>query len=349
MALVIRWYDSFCLAIVGGAVSLSLWMIARSELGGGRRRDDPSKYESLLIVATGSNGEPELRLRPAAASERGQVGYVQLWMSCWRGVHPAVLLVLRLISVATMVSILSWDIVTYDASILLYYTEWTFALVIVYFAIATIVSAHGCWLYSKTCVTQDEEANKFLKGPLQQDNSVTLPLRNNKNMNAIRLQSYRDQEVNGEKAGFWGYAMQLIYQTSAGAVVLTDVVFWFLLVPFLSSEHFGLTSIMGCMHSLNIVFLLLDAFLNNLPFPWFRMAYFILWSCIYVTFQWVLHACGFSWWPYPFLELDTPWAPLWYFCMALIHVPCYGIYWLIIRAKNSFCPIFFPNAFIRAY
>lgn len=32
------------------------------------------------------------------------------------------------------------------------------------------------------------------------------------------------------------------------------------------------------------------------PFPWFRMAYFVLWSSIYVAFQWILHACGFSWW-----------------------------------------------------
>ncbi|THU55943.1 hypothetical protein C4D60_Mb11t11970 [Musa balbisiana] len=130
-------------------------------------------------------------------------------------------------------------------------------------------------------------------------------------------------------------------QTSAGAVALTDIVFWGLLVPFLSVEHFKLDLLMGCMHSLNFVFLLLDTALNSLPFPWFRMAYFVLWSCIYVIFQWILHACGFSWWPYRFLELSTPWAPLWYFCLALLHVPCYGLYSLLVTAKNTLFPKFF--------
>lgn len=93
-----------------------------------------------------------------------------------------------------------------------------------------------------------------------------------------------------------------------------------------------LRQLMGCMHSLNFVFLLLDTALNSLvccilircwsrksnflyselkqndlcffqPFPWFRMAYFVLWSCIYVIFQWILHARGFSWWACYFVNV----------------------------------------------
>lgn len=30
-------------------------------------------------------------------------------------------------------------------------------------------------------------------------------------------------------------------------------------------------------------------------FPWFRIAYFFLWTAIYVVFQWIVHAC-FSFW-----------------------------------------------------
>lgn len=87
--------------------------------------------------------------------------------------------------------------------------------------------------------------------------------------------------------------------------------------------------LMCCMHTLNAAFLLLDTSLNSLvsisicqpcsrttgftmsislsvywcpfhllffqPFPWFRLSYFVLWSCIYVIFQWVIHALGFPW------------------------------------------------------
>ncbi|XP_043716035.1 uncharacterized protein LOC122664324 [Telopea speciosissima] len=58
--------------------------------------------------------------------------------------------------------------------------------------------------------------------------------------------------------------MQAIYQTCAGAVLLTGIVFWFIIVPFLSTETFRLNLLMGCMHTLNVVFLLLDTTLNRL-------------------------------------------------------------------------------------
>ena len=34
-----------------------------------------------------------------------------------------------------------------------------------------------------------------------------------------------------------------VWQTSAGAVVLTDVVFWLVIVPFLSNTHLGLNTV----------------------------------------------------------------------------------------------------------
>ncbi|KAG1338846.1 Shikimate kinase [Cocos nucifera] len=341
MALEVQWYDCLCLAIVASAVIGSIWVIISRE--GGEHREDRTRYESLLLVAP-PDGEGGVGTVPGI----GHVGKAQLWMSCWRGLHPAWLLGLRLVAMVTMIGALSWDMLTYDASILVYYTEWTFTLVIVYFAIATLISAHGCWIYSKQQITESEEDNGFLKSDFEQNRHATLTFRKTKNMDVIRLQSHHEREVTEKRAGFWGYTLQIVYQTSASASVLTDVVFWGLLVPFLSSEHFSLNLIMGCMHSLNVIFLLLDTALNDLPFPAFRMAYFVLWSCTYVIFQWILHACGFSWWPYPFLELATPWAPLWYFCMALIHIPCYALYWLIVKAKNTFLPKVFPDAFVRS-
>lgn len=53
-------------------------------------------------------------------------------------------------------------------------------------------------------------------------------------------------------------------------------------------------------------------------------------------------------WPYPFLELNTPLAPLWYLGLALWHIPCYWIYSLIINSKFAILPRLFPRSFLRS-
>ncbi|TYI69392.1 hypothetical protein E1A91_D08G152300v1 [Gossypium mustelinum] len=333
MALVVYWYDCICFGIVAAAFLGSLWVLWRKEAAS--RCEDDSVYESLLAAQQDADGFVH-------ATPTAHVGSNQLWTSCWKGVHPGWLVLTRFVSFAALAGFLSWDIVDWDASIFVYYTEWTFALVMVYFGLGTVISAYGCWVCLNTPLPENGARAEFLKSDVEEsrtENSVTY--KENNVRDKFRLQSQR--------AGFWGYLMQTIYQTCAGAVILTDIVFWCVIVPFLSNSHLGLNTLMGCMHTLNAVFLILDTLLNSLPFPWFRLAYFVQWSCLYVVFQWVLHACGFTWWPYPFLELNTPWAPLWYFALALVHIPCYGMYALIVKAKNSILPRLFPHAFVRSY
>ncbi|XP_059659335.1 uncharacterized protein LOC132306110 isoform X2 [Cornus florida] len=200
-------------------------------------------------------------------------------------------------------------------------------------SVGTAISVRGCWRnsYSKKTLPKNGESDEFMKKDLG---------------DSIKLQSYYKQEDCDHKAGFWEYLMQAIYQTSAGAAILTDIVFWCILVPFLLGENFHLTLLIGCMHSLNAVFLLIDSAINSLPFPWYRLTYFVLWSVVYVIFHWLLHAFGFTnWWPYPFLDLSSPWAPLWYLGLGLVHIPCYGLYVLLMRAKNSIFSRMFPSAF----
>ncbi|KAF5177115.1 transmembrane protein [Thalictrum thalictroides] len=230
-----------------------------------------------------------------------------LWLPCWRNLNPVWLLIYRALVVSCMSWLLYEVTILYGVPIFFFYTQWTFTLVIAYFALGTIISAHGCWKYLKTAVVENEEDNVK------------------------------------ERAGFWGYLMLIVYQTCAGAVMLTDIVFWGLLLPFQSEGQFVLTLLIGCMHGVNLLFLLLDTALNNLPFPWFRMAYFVFWSCTYIIFQWTLHARGISWWPYAFLELSTPWAPVWYLAIALIHIPCYGFYVLVVKLKISLFSKLFPR------
>ncbi|XP_011003161.1 PREDICTED: protein rolling stone-like isoform X2 [Populus euphratica] len=274
-----------------------------------------------------------------------------LWKPRWRCLNPLWLLCYRFFAFLCLSPML-YRIVYLDGVFAFYfYTQWTFMLIMVYFALGTVMSAYGCWVSLKQPIVSEHGENSvFLKRDVEEDGTATsITYKEKKSGGIIKLRSHCAEEAIRERAGFWGYLMQIIYQTCAGAVILTDIIFWCIIVPFLSNTHLGLNALMGCMHSLNAVFLLLDTALNSLPFPWFRLAYFVQWSCLYVIFQWVIHACGFTWWPYPFLELNTPWAPLWYFAMAVIHIPCYGIYALIFKAKNTIFPRLFPRSFVRSY
>ncbi|KAK9202032.1 hypothetical protein WN944_017241 [Citrus x changshan-huyou] len=283
-----------------------------------------------------------------------------LWTPCWRKINPVWLLIYRAFSFLCLAFMFEAAVALDGAFAFYFYTQWTFTLVMVYFALGTVISAYGCWVYTKGHPSANGVRYEILKRDME-ENIITngMTYREKETKGNIKLQSHYVEEEIQQRAGFWGYLMQTVYQTCGGAVLLTDIVFWCVIVPFLSDAHLGLNtvsvhfsrtvSLIACMHTLNAVFLLLDTALNSLPFPWFRIAYFIQWSCLYCVFQWVIHACGFTWWPYPFLELDTPWAPLWYFVLAVVHIPCYGLYVLIVEAKNSILPTLFPRAFIRSY
>ncbi|KAL0389761.1 UNVERIFIED_CONTAM: hypothetical protein Scaly_0333200 [Sesamum calycinum] len=211
-----------------------------------------------------------LLLRKRGSEERGSLKPTDFWTPCWRNLHPRWLLFYRAFAFIAMAYLLYQTVAAFGFFVFFFYTQWTFALVMVYFA------------------------------------------------------------------------------TSAGAAMLTDLVFWCLLLPFMTGKDFQLTLLIGCMHSVNAVFLILESALNRLPFTWFGLVYFVLWSCAYVVFQWVLHACCFTWWPYPFFDLSTPWAPLWYLALGLVHIPCYGLYVLLKKAKNAAFSRIFPRKFVRS-
>ncbi|KAJ8899026.1 hypothetical protein K2173_008849 [Erythroxylum novogranatense] len=337
MALVIYWYDFICFGIVVAAYVGSLWVLWRKELV--TRRESNTFYDSLLVVRSDIDGFVH-------ALPSSHVGSSQLWTTCWKNMSPIWLLLTRFTSLLIMAVLLTLDIKDWGPNVFIYYTEWTFTLVMVYFALGTVISTYGCFLST----SQPSSENGVTERDVEEIGILSsITYRSKENRSTVKLQSHYAEEAARQRAGFWGYLMQSIYQTCAGAVILTDLVFWCIIVPFGSNEHLQLDLLMGSMHTLNAVFLLIDTALNDLPFPWFRIAYFMQWSCFYVVFQWVIHAYGFTWWPYPFLELDIPWAPLWYFVLAIAHIPCYGLYVMIVNAKNSIFPKLFTRAFVRSY
>ncbi|URD84715.1 hypothetical protein MUK42_24210 [Musa troglodytarum] len=98
--------------------------------------------------------------------------------------------------------------------------------------IATCMSAHGCWIYAKHA-KENDEANAFFKRDFGEDLHATLT-GTNRNRKASKSHSFCEHGDKEQHSGFWGYLMQIAYQ------------------------------LMGCMHSLNFVFLLLDTALNSL-------------------------------------------------------------------------------------
>ncbi|PIA60828.1 hypothetical protein AQUCO_00300393v1 [Aquilegia coerulea] len=187
-----------------------------------------------------------------------------LWIPCWKNLNPVWLLIYRALVFCIMAWVLYEITSLYGATVFLFYTQWTFALVIVYFALGTIISAHGCWRYLKTPIVESEERKGFMKEESDETQSTATLTSKTNESKKVAPQYHDEEDKVKQKAGFWGYLMLIIYQTCAGASMLTDIVFWGLLLPFQSEGQFSLTLLLGCMHGLNLLFLLLDTALNNL-------------------------------------------------------------------------------------
>lgn len=113
MALSIHWYTILCFALIAGAFVGALWVIWVYEF---RRKneDRETEYESLFLDAGDRDRDGDVI----------GVRSGELWLSCWTGVNPAWLLMLRIIFPLIMISIILWDMQTYDWTIMVYYTEY---------------------------------------------------------------------------------------------------------------------------------------------------------------------------------------------------------------------------------
>lgn len=259
----------------------------------------------------------------------------EAWMPCVKEIHPAWLLAFRIIAFCLLLTACTADVAIVGTDLFYYYTQWTFMLVIFYFAFGSVLSAYGLFQHHNKMLTVSSL-------DLDAQQAVYVPLNNEDLENSS---SQQGGNCFLPSSAFWGYVFQVLFQMTAGAVMLTDSVYWIVIVPFLTIIDYPKSFLTVLAHSLNLVLLLGDTALNSLRFPWFRISYFILLTAFYVIFEWVVHACVSTWWPYPFLDLSTEYAPLWYLVVALLHLPCYSIFALVVEIKYRLLTRWFPESY----
>ncbi|CAN6548932.1 unnamed protein product [Malus baccata var. baccata] len=280
------------------------------------------KYEGFKKSTTGRRTKDEQEA--VGALYEGEV-----WKTCLKGIHPAWLLAYRVIAFFVMLGLIVANVALDGGGIFYYYTQWTFALVTFYFGFGSSVSLCGIYKH-RNRIGEDEERGAYV--------APTLGESGNTFSGSKRLT--HEEYPGREGAGACEYIFQIIYQMCGGAAVLTDCVYWLIL-----SKSDTLDFMLVSMHSVNAVFLLGEAVLNNMRFPLFRIAYFVLWTGAFVIFQWIFHAFKSMAWPYSFLDLSSSYAPLWYIGIGLMHLPCYGFFAFIIRMKNLLLSRAFPESY----
>ncbi|XP_055828851.1 uncharacterized protein LOC129896892 isoform X1 [Solanum dulcamara] len=300
-------------------------------------------FASILITKYEGPSGIRNRRREQEKDSPGLLYEDEVWKPCLKTIHPGWLLGYRVVAFLILLLLLILNVAVDGGELFYYYTQWTFTLITIYFGLGSVLSMYGCYQYHNK-VGGDGIGNERADAEYG-SRRLTVNIESNSSTNAAKQVGENAEQSSRQIADFWGYVFQIIFQMNAGAVTLTDCVFWFILVPFLTIRGYNLNFWIINMHSINVVFLLGDTALNCLRFPWFRIGYFFLWTAVYVVFQWAVHACISIWWPYPFLDLSSSFSPLWYSSVAVMHIPCYGIFVLVMKLKHHLLKKWFPHSY----
>ncbi|XP_056684260.1 uncharacterized protein [Spinacia oleracea] len=147
-----------------------------------------------------------------------------LWVPCWRQLSPKWLLLYRAFAFLTMANLLFQMLHSYGPYAFYFYTQWTFSLVMVYFALSSSSYAslfiHVDWNHcfcprmfnvTEKSPTGNAEKDKTLKNGSEGNESAAV-MDSGKGESLTKLQNHvRNDET---RVGFLGSLMQIIYQVS---------------------------------------------------------------------------------------------------------------------------------------
>jgi hypothetical protein len=95
-----------------------------------------------------------------------------------------------------------------------------------------VLSIYGCYQYSYK--------NGDNRSGADHGTYIIAPAGESVYDQSIKNPCYSKMHGGKEIAGFWGYLFQIMFQTNAGAVMITDLVFWFILYPFLAYNQYDM-------------------------------------------------------------------------------------------------------------
>ncbi|KAI4989326.1 hypothetical protein ZWY2020_036643, partial [Hordeum vulgare] len=166
----------------------------------------------------------------------GVVYLEDCWKPCLDDIHPAWLLAFRLVSFLLMDSVIIYDVIVDGWTVFLYYTQWTFLLVTLYFGLGSVLSVYGCYQYA--CKTDKSDANH--------GSYIIAPTEESTYNNSIKSSCLNKTHDGREIAGFWGYLFQIMFQ-------VTRMVFWFILYPFLAWNQYQMSFLNVHVYALLII------------------------------------------------------------------------------------------------
>ncbi|XVE54971.1 hypothetical protein DITRI_Ditri03aG0124000 [Diplodiscus trichospermus] len=203
------------------------------------------KYESCC-KSNHDNGETQ-------QETAGSFHEDETWRPCLKGIHPAWLLAFRLVAFFVLLMLLVVITFIDGGSIFYYYTQWTFTLVTIYFGLGSMLSMRGCYKYHKR-VSGDKVDNVELDA--EQGSHAGAASGETSTNTAAKNPECPQEHSSSQPVATWGYVFQIIFQMNAGAVLLTDCVFWFIIVPFLAIKDYNLSVvsiILPFTHSLTLI------------------------------------------------------------------------------------------------
>eukprot|EP00042_Codosiga_hollandica_P038328 m.311453 g.311453 ORF g.311453 m.311453 type:complete len:281 (-) comp55361_c1_seq1:271-1113(-) len=144
---------------------------------------------------------------------------------------------------------------------------------------------------------------------------------------------------------FFACSTWTLFQMMATTVFLVDTVLWLILYP-LATTPDELATVLNFssynVHGANVVFLLMELFLNKQLFNAAHSVFIVILPLAYGVFQWIYYAEGGDW-VYPFMATDTSSAAGWYVSILALHLGFFCVAYFVGGIRNFFARRLVPE------
>lgn len=283
---------------IAAALALALWLMQRRS----RRARD------LVVLRDSSTHGAQRGVQPLLQPR----GYASLTF----------LLYYRLLVAVFYACLQCYDVYRTRARCMAFYTSWNFIAQGVYFALAFVKTRR---------LDKQQQIRSLATGARTREDDIETALLGD-NLSVRRASSHADRNAND-----W-ISLELLLDVCLATSLLISFVVWTILYPYAVKIHHPeaiLNGVSYCQHGINVLLLQIDFFCTQHRVSLEAVPLIIAWPSVYALFAWLLHgtiAKGF--WPYPFLEVNTPWAPFWYGGILVAHLLFFGFVWLVSRVKQ---------------